>query len=147
LLAVGIVLVLLAIVGGVRGRPRAAVVVTALAGGLVIGIARAPLDCSIRFEYCEKLVTADFASDSHLVHVVLAGVLTLLTVVAAALLAHRRRSWAHLLLAGTVTISAAIMFAAPTVGYLGSLQLVTLAGGGWATVRLWLATPTLSSPP
>lgn len=147
LLLVAGALVVLALVGRVTARRRIGVVVVLIAGGLVAGIALAPLDCSIRLDYCEKLVAAGFASDAHLVHVALSVGLVLVTVVAAAAEAHRSRTPASGAVALVVTGAGAAMLAAPTSDLLGTLQLLTLMGGGWAGVRLWLSAPTLVPPP
>jgi len=144
---VAVSLVGAAVVGVVKRRALAAVVVTLTAGGLVAGIAAAPLDCSVRLDYCEKLVAAGFASDAHLVHVALSGALTVVAAIAAVLAARRRRSAGAVALALVVVAAATAMFAVPTSDYLGTFQAVTLAGGAWATVRLWLSPPTLVSPP
>lgn len=140
-------LLALALLGSLARRPRGARLIVGTAGGLVLGIALAPLDCSIRFDYCEKLVAAGFASEAHLIHVGLSAALIVLAAVAAVLDAWRSRSPGSLAVAVVVVASAAVMFAAPTWEYLGTLQLLTLAGGALSTTRLWFSAPSLVSPP
>lgn len=147
LVVVAAALVVLAVVGWVTARRRIGVIIALVAGALVFGIALAPLDCSIRLDYCEKLVAAGLASDAHLVHVALSAGLVVLTVVAAVAEARRSRRPVSGMVALVVIGAGVAMFAAPTSDLLGTFQLVTLVGGGWASVRLWLSAPTLVSPP
>ena len=147
LVVVAAALVVLAVVGWVTARRRVGVALALIAGGLVFGIALAPLDCSIRLDYCEKLVAAGFASDAHVLHVALSAGLVVLTMVAAVAEARRSRRPVGAVVAVVVIGAGVAMFAAPTSDLLGTFQLLTLVGGAWSGARLWLSAPTLVSPP
>jgi len=147
LLAVAASLVALGLIGVARRRPPVAVITTLIAGGLIAGVAWAPLDCSVRLDYCEKFVDAGLASDAHRVHVALSAALVVLAVVSTVLAARRQRSAVSVAVVGVVLIASVAMFVVPTSEVLGTFQVVALAGGAWATVRLWRAAPTLVSPP
>lgn len=137
LVAIGASFLLLAAGGWMSHRPRLAVFLTAIAGGLVVVIGLVPIECSMRIDFCEQLVRNRLVGGGHLVHAIAAVALFALCSAAAAVVAVRSRLLGRGLVALATIAATAAIIAVPAGGRVGPLQWVVVAGAAISFPALW----------